>query len=165
MPPSLGSLTYSKPVEDATMRDTAVEGRSDPEANRGGWSGPDDPENPQNRPTRKSFGIVIIVAVLSMIVNIAATIVAPGISSLVREFKIQDEIIPTLTVTIYLLGFATGSLFISAFSEMYGRLVVYHTHNVMSVTFVISCASSHSTSEYLVFRFISGFAGLLAELL
>ncbi|GAW18692.1 hypothetical protein ANO14919_081730 [Xylariales sp. No.14919] len=50
MPHSLGSLTYSKPVRDATMRDTAVEGRSDPEANHGSVRplGLDDPENLQN---------------------------------------------------------------------------------------------------------------------
>lgn len=32
------------------------------------WNGPDDPENPLNWPAKKSFGHVIIVAILSMIV-------------------------------------------------------------------------------------------------
>ena len=32
------------------------------------WDGPDDPDNPLNWPGRKSFGHVIIVAVLSMVV-------------------------------------------------------------------------------------------------
>ncbi|KAI0432412.1 putative MFS multidrug transporter [Xylaria sp. FL1042] len=123
------------------------------------WSGPDDPENPQNWPRRKSFGHVIIVAVLSMVVNIAATIVAPGVSSLIEEFHIQNETIATLTVTIYLLGFALGPLFISAFSEMYGRLVVYHASNLVFVAFVVGCALSRNTPEYLIFRFLSGFAG------
>ena len=123
------------------------------------WSGPDDPENPQNWPGNKSFGHIIIVAVLSMIVNIAATAVAPGVSDLVDEFHIQSETVATLTVTIYLLGFALGPLFISAFSEMYGRLVVYHTSNVVFFAFVVGCAVSRNTAEYFVFRFISGFAG------
>ncbi|KAI1312690.1 putative MFS multidrug transporter [Xylaria venustula] len=123
------------------------------------WSGPTDPENPQNWPTEKSFGHVIIVAALSMVVNIAATIVAPGVSSLVEEFHIQSETVATLTVTIYLLGFALGPLFIAAFSEMYGRLVVYHTSNLVFIAFVVGCALSRNTSEYLVFRLISGFAG------
>ncbi|KAI1427571.1 putative MFS multidrug transporter [Xylaria sp. FL1777] len=123
------------------------------------WSGPSDPENPQNWPTQKSFGHVIIVAVLSMVVNIAATIVAPGVSGLIEEFHIQNETVATLTVTIYLLGFALGPLFISAFSEMYGRLVVYHASNVVFIAFVVGCALSRNTPSYLVFRFISGFAG------
>ena len=32
------------------------------------WNGPDDPENPLNWPAKKTFGHVIIVAVLSMVV-------------------------------------------------------------------------------------------------
>ncbi|GAP89764.1 putative fluconazole resistance protein 1 [Rosellinia necatrix] len=123
------------------------------------WSGPGDPENPLNWPRKKSFGHVIIVALLSMIVNIAATIVAPGVSGLIEEFQIENETVATLTVTIYLLGFALGPLFISAFSEMYGRLVVYHASNVVFVVFIIACAVSRNTAQYLVFRFISGFAG------
>ncbi|KAJ2995922.1 hypothetical protein NUW58_g1138 [Xylaria curta] len=123
------------------------------------WSGPDDVENPLNWPKRKSFGHVVIVAILSMIMNIAATIVAPGASGLIVEFGIRNSTVATLAVTIYLLGFAIGPLFISAFSEMYGRLVVYHTSNLVFVAFVIACALSRNVAEYLVFRFISGFAG------
>ncbi|KAI0452158.1 major facilitator superfamily domain-containing protein [Xylaria acuta] len=123
------------------------------------WSGPGDAENPLNWSRQKSFGHVIIVAILSMIVNIAATIVAPGVSSLVEEFNIRNETVGILAVTIYLLGFALGPLFIPAFSEMYGRLVVYHTSNLVFVAFVIGCALSRNTAEYFVFRFISGFAG------
>ncbi|KAI1179317.1 major facilitator superfamily domain-containing protein [Nemania sp. FL0916] len=123
------------------------------------WSGPDDPENPKNWSKQKSFGHVIIVAILSMIMNIAATIIAPGVSGLIEEFNINNETVATLAVTIYLLGFALGPLFISAFSEMYGRLVVYHTSNLVFFAFVIACALSRNTAEYMVFRFISGFAG------
>lgn len=32
------------------------------------WDGPDDPKNPLNWPATKSFGHVVIVAVLSMVV-------------------------------------------------------------------------------------------------
>ncbi|KAI1167371.1 major facilitator superfamily domain-containing protein [Nemania serpens] len=123
------------------------------------WSGPSDPQNPLNWPSQKSFGHVVIVAVLSMIVNIAATIVAPGVGGLIEEFNVQNSTIATLAVTIYLLGFAIGPLFISAFSEMYGRLLVYHASNFVFVVFVIACALSRNISQYLVFRFISGFAG------
>ncbi|KAI0857842.1 putative MFS multidrug transporter [Xylaria cubensis] len=123
------------------------------------WSGPDDNENPLNWPRQKRFGHVIIVAILSMIVNIAATIVAPGVSGLVKEFNIKNETVATLAVTIYLLGLALGPLFISAFSEMYGRQVVYRASNLVFVAFTIGCALSRNTAEYFVFRFISGFSG------
>ncbi|KIM97316.1 hypothetical protein OIDMADRAFT_130385 [Oidiodendron maius Zn] len=123
------------------------------------WDGPDDPDNPLNWPGRKSFGHVIIVAVLSMVVNITATVIAPGILDLVVEFRVTSVTIGTLAVSIYLLGFGLGPLIISSFSEMYGRLVVYHTCNVIFVVFLVGCAVSKNISEFMVFRFISGFAG------
>lgn len=155
----LGRVMATKGSTDAEASRISLENPSDEEPLLVDWSGPGDPENPQNWPGQKSFGHVIIVAVLSMIVNIAATIVAPGVSGLIEEFGIQNETIATLAVTIYLLGFALGPLFISAFSEMYGRLPVYHTSNLVFIVFVIACALSHNTAQYLVFRFISGFAG------
>jgi MFS family permease len=91
--------------------------------------------------------------------NIAATIVAPGILGLVADFEVTSITIGILAVSIYLLGFALGPLFISSFSEMYGRLVVYHTCNVIFVAFIIGCALSKNISQFMVFRFISGFAG------
>ncbi|KAI0390272.1 putative MFS multidrug transporter [Xylariaceae sp. FL0594] len=157
MESSMGGEKASTDVEAGRIRVTAVAAKQ--EYRLVDWSGPEDPENLQNWPGQRSFGHVITVAVLSMTVNIAATAVAPGVSGLVRDFDIQSETVATLAVTIYLLGFALGPLFISAFSEMYGRLVVYHASNLVFLAFVIGCALSRNTPEYFVFRFISGFVG------
>ncbi|KAE8132031.1 major facilitator superfamily domain-containing protein [Aspergillus pseudotamarii] len=123
------------------------------------WNGPDDPDNPLNWSTAKSFGHVVIVAVLSMVVNIASTMVAPAMEGVVRDLEITSRTLGTLAVSIYLLGFALGPLFISSLSEMYGRLIVYHISNAVFVIFVVACALSHTPAQFLVFRFINGCAG------
>ena len=77
----------------------------------------------------------------------------------VRDLGITSRTLGTLAVSIYLLGFALGPLFISSLSEMYGRLIVYHISNTIFVIFVVACALSHTPAQFLVFRFINGCAG------
>ncbi|KAJ5939032.1 hypothetical protein N7466_002166 [Penicillium verhagenii] len=133
------------------------------------WSGPDDPENPVNWRAAKSFGHVVIVAVLSMgdktpqsnqhTSNIASTMVAPAMGGVVKDLEITNTTLATLIVSIYLLGFALGPLIISSLSEVYGRLIVYHVCNFIFVIFVVACALSQTTAQLMVFRFITGCAG------
>jgi MFS family permease len=90
--------------------------------------------------------------------NLAAVMFAPGAQKLAKEFGITKSIIASLTVSIYLLGFVIGPLFVSPLSEVYGRLPVYHIGNVIYLAFTIGCALSKNTAQFLVFRFISGCA-------
>lgn len=83
---------------------------------------------------------------------------APGADALCAEFGITDSTIAALTVTIYILGFALGPLFISPLSEIYGRLIVYHVGNGVYLGFTIGCALSTNTAMFMVFRFMCGVA-------
>ena len=66
--------------------------------------------------------------------------------------------IVSLIVSIYLCGFAIGPMLIAPLSELYGRLVIYHTCNVLYIGFIIGCALGKSTGMFLVFRFLAGCA-------
>ena len=83
---------------------------------------------------------------------------APGAAALAKEFRITSPTIVTLTVSIYLCGFALGPMFIAPLSELYGRLVIYHTCNVFYIGFIIGCALSTNTGMFLAFRFLAGCA-------
>ena len=83
---------------------------------------------------------------------------APGAASLAKEFHITSSTIVSLTVSIYLCGFAVGPMFIAPLSELYGRLVIYHTCNVIYIGFIIGCALGKNTAMFLVFRFLAGCA-------
>lgn len=83
---------------------------------------------------------------------------APGAAALAKEFHIISSTIVSLTVSIYLCGFAVGPMFIAPLSELYGRLVIYHTCNIIYIGFIIGCALSKNTGMFLAFRFIAGCA-------
>lgn len=85
--------------------------------------------------------------------------VAPAMAGVSAELGITSTTLATLVVSIYLLGFALGPLVISSLSEMYGRLIIYHSCNFIFVMFVIACALSKTTAQLMIFRFITGCAG------
>lgn len=75
------------------------------------------------------------------------------------DFNSTDSTVATLTVTIYLLGFALGPLVIAPLSEIYGRLIIYHIYNGLFLAFTIACAVSSDIGMFLAFRFITSCAG------
>lgn len=75
------------------------------------------------------------------------------------DFNSTNATVATLTVTIYLLGFALGPLIIAPLSELYGRLIIYHVCNGVFLAFTIACAVSADLGMFLAFRFITGCAG------
>ena len=83
---------------------------------------------------------------------------APGAASLATDFHITSSTVVSLTVSIYLCGFALGPMFIAPLSELYGRLVIYHTCNVIYIAFIIGCALGTNTRMFLAFRFFAGCA-------
>ena len=83
---------------------------------------------------------------------------APGAAALAKEFGITSSTVTTLTVSIYLCGFALGPMFIAPLSELYGRLVIYHACNIIYIAFIIGCALSKGTDMFIAFRFLAGLA-------
>lgn len=75
------------------------------------------------------------------------------------EFKSTNTELGAFVVSVYVLGFAVGPLLIAPLSEMYGRLILYHTCNILFVLFIAACALSPNLSTLIGFRFIAGCAG------
>ncbi|KAI0478049.1 major facilitator superfamily domain-containing protein [Xylaria cf. heliscus] len=146
-----GECTPSSPHEESTMSDR-------PETDVVDWDGPKDPENPYNWPRSKKTIHVALVSLFSLNANLAATMFAPGAEQLAAEFGITNPIIEAFTVSIYVLGFAVGPLFLAPLSELYGRLVIYHIYNALYTGFTIGCAFSTNVAMFLVFRILCGIA-------
>lgn len=83
---------------------------------------------------------------------------APAASSLAAEFNITDATIASLTVSIYMLGFAIGPMLIAPLSELYGRLIIYHVCNGLYICLTVACALGQNTGMFLAFRFLAGCA-------
>ncbi len=91
--------------------------------------------------------------------NMATTMVAPGIDGVLADFHVTSSAVSTLAVTIFLLGLALGPMFLSSMGEVFGRLPVYHTANIIFIAFIIGNALSQNIAQFMVFRFLSGCAG------
>ncbi|KAI1816675.1 major facilitator superfamily domain-containing protein [Poronia punctata] len=122
------------------------------------WDGPDDPENPMKWSQAKKNFHIVIIGLFTLNANLAATMFAPGAKQLAEEFHVTDPILAAFTVNIYVLANLVGPLFLAPFSELYGRLIVYHVCNVAYVAFTLGCAFSTNVSMFLVFRVLCGLA-------
>jgi multidrug resistance protein len=85
---------------------------------------------------------------------------APAVQQVMQDLQTTSTSFATFSVSIFVLGFACGPLLLAPLSELYGRVVVYHTTNVLFLAFTLLCGASRSEASLLVFRFLSGFAGV-----
>ena len=61
-------------------------------------------------------------------------------------------------ITVYVLGYTLGPLTIAPVSELYGRAMVLRPAYVLFMITLLVCGVSTSLAEFLVIRFIMGFA-------
>ncbi|KAK4162828.1 major facilitator superfamily domain-containing protein [Cladorrhinum sp. PSN259] len=123
------------------------------------WDGPNDPENPQNWPMSKKWGNVAVLSILTIITPLGSSMFAPGIQRIMKEFGSTSSTDATFLVSIYILGFAFGPLFVAPMSEIYGRSPLYNTGNILFLIFSICTALSNSIGMMMAFRFLMGLAG------
>ncbi|KAI9037722.1 putative phenol monooxygenase [Aspergillus affinis] len=123
------------------------------------WAGPDDPENPKNWPAKKKWAAVVTVSFFTFISPVSSSMVAPALQSIRSDFDIQDEVISQLTLSVFVLAYAVGPLFLGPFSEIYGRVIVLQLANLFFLVFNIACGFAQTKVQMIVFRFLAGLGG------
>ncbi|KAH8431505.1 MFS transporter [Aspergillus melleus] len=123
------------------------------------WDGPDDPENPKNWPAKNKWAAVVTVSFFTFISPVASSMVAPALQSIRSDFDIQDEVISQLTLSVFVLAYAVGPLFLGPFSEIYGRVIVLQLANLFFLIFNIACGFAQTKVQMIVFRFLAGLGG------
>lgn len=124
-----------------------------------GWEGQDDPEMPLNFPMWKKWLLVGLLAAITLLTPFASSILSPGISKLMVEFNNDESIVGSMTVSIYLLGYVVGPLFLAPLSEIYGRKPVLGAANIFFCIWQIGCALAPNIATLIVFRFFTGLGG------
>ena len=84
---------------------------------------------------------------------------APGIPQVMKDFHSTNEQLSSFAVSVYILGYAFGPLFVAPLSELYGRMPVYQTCNILFVIFTVACAVSSNLNMLIAFRFFEGCVG------
>ena len=85
--------------------------------------------------------------------------VAPALKEIADDFNIESEIQEYLVMSIFLLAYALGPFILAPLSEMYGRVVVLQSANMVYLIFNTVCGFSTSREQMLAFRFLSGLGG------
>lgn len=156
-PQSQAQSTYT---DEQTLSGDVI---PDPEApqdpNIVDWDDPSDPANPQNWPMSKKWGIIASLGACTLITPLASSFFAPGVPQVLREFHETSNVIAAFVVSVYILGFAIGPLFVAPLSELYGRIYLYNVCNLLFVIFNVACALSKSMGMLIAFRFFAGCAG------
>jgi MFS family permease len=85
--------------------------------------------------------------------------VAPALSSIASDLKIQNEVELEMTLSIFVLAYAIGPLFLGPLSEMFGRVIVLQCANLFYLVWNIACGVAQTKSQLIAFRFLSGLGG------
>ncbi|KAL2838218.1 major facilitator superfamily domain-containing protein [Aspergillus pseudodeflectus] len=123
------------------------------------WNGPDDPDNPKNWPMRRKWSIVLMVSCFTFISPVSSSMVAPALTSLAKDLHITDAVESQLTLSVFVLAYAVGPLFLGPLSEIYGRVIILQLANLFYLVFNIACGVSQTKAQMIVFRFFAGLGG------
>ncbi|KAB8205893.1 hypothetical protein BDV34DRAFT_194920 [Aspergillus parasiticus] len=87
------------------------------------------------------------------------TIVAPALDIITEVLNITATVLKPMILSIFLLGYAIGPMFISPLSEIWGRTVVLQTFNFRFLVFNSACGAARTIEQLLAFRFFAGLFG------
>lgn len=124
-----------------------------------GWDGQDDPLMPLNFPDRRKFILLGLVSSITFISPLASSMFAPAVSFMAEEFHNSSTVLSALTVSIFVLGYVVGPLFLSPLSEIYGRRPVLGGANCVFCVWQIGCALAPNLNCLIAFRFLAGIGG------
>ncbi|KAK3291686.1 major facilitator superfamily domain-containing protein [Chaetomium fimeti] len=131
----------------------------DPDPNLVTWDGDDDPMNPHNWSRHKKWISTLLVSCFTFISPVSSTMLAPALPDIQKEFNITSDFDGYLIMSIFLLAYAVGPFLLAPLSEMYGRVVVLQSANMIYLIFNTVCGFAQTREQLLVFRFLSGLGG------
>ncbi|KAJ5991748.1 hypothetical protein N7451_007472 [Penicillium sp. IBT 35674x] len=124
------------------------------------WYYTDDNENPHNWSNLKRALLTTIICLYTFVVYTTSAIYTASELGIMKEFGVS-EIVATLGLSIYVLGYGTGPLIFSPLSEIpiIGRNPVYIITMFLFVIISIPTAFVGNFPGLIVLRFLQGFFG------
>ncbi|WPH00743.1 MFS general substrate transporter [Acrodontium crateriforme] len=120
--------------------------------------GENDPMSPKNKPLLRKWCITLLVSFSSLCVTCASTLYTSTYLQLEKDFDVS-RLVATIGLTTYVCGLGLGPMFLSPFSEFYGRRIIYICAFGIYFIFLIPCAVAQNIQTMLVVRFFDGLAG------
>ncbi|ELU42985.1 multidrug resistance protein 4 [Rhizoctonia solani AG-1 IA] len=137
----------------------------------------EDPRNPRLWPGYRKWGAAaIVITHTDTLSALPGRMIAPGLPEIAHAFGITNSTVAALTLSIFILAYAIGPLFVTPLSEgslflsilvklipipsvVYGRSWPLHLSNIFFLVFNLACAWAPDTASLIVFRFFAGIGG------
>ena len=100
------------------------------------------------------------ICLLTFSIYIGSSLYSPGIISVVEDFHVSP-VAATLGLTLFVIGYGVGPMFLSPLSEIphFGRTTVYILSLALFVVLQVPTALAKNLGALLPLRFLAGFAG------
>ncbi|WVQ93715.1 hypothetical protein IAU59_000792 [Kwoniella sp. CBS 9459] len=151
-------LGLSKEVQDVLRANWAFVKARDEHGNYLIKSLPGDPGSPRSWKNWKRYSLVGLASLLNNLVCLCVSGYSTGVEQMQEELGFGAEL-GTLGLSLYILGFAFGPMFLAPLSEYWGRRPVYLVSWTIFTIFQIPLALAQKLATVLVCRFIQGVAG------
>ena len=79
---------------------------------------------------------------------------APALPIISKQFGITNEVESQMVLSIFVLAYAVGPLFLGPLSEIFGRVPVLQLANLFYLVFNIAAGVSQNKGEMIAFRFL-----------
>ena len=92
----------------------------------------------------------------------SSTIISPALPAIAATLNIKGGMTRDLSMSVFVLGYTFGPLFLGPLSEIYGRVIVIQISNVWFVIWTVVCAVATTKAQIIVARFMAGTGGSAA---
>lgn len=117
-----------------------------------------DPRNPMTWPDWQKWCLVALVSIATLAVAFVSSAYTGGLSEVIVQFQ-TSQLIVTLGVSLFVLGFAIGPLMWAPMSEIFGRQVLFIGTYAALTAFNAGAAGAQNITTLLLMRFFAGSFG------
>ncbi|KAL4892877.1 major facilitator superfamily domain-containing protein [Aspergillus ambiguus] len=117
-----------------------------------------DSEDPQNWALAKKLSFTVVGCSMIFSVAFASSIFGSATSVTAAQFNVSDEVM-SLSVALYIAGYAIGPLFFAPFSEIVGHAIPLSMALLGCAVFQIPLSLAQNVQTILISRFLNGAIG------
>jgi len=82
-----------------------------------GWDSQDDPKNPQNFSSGHKWGLLALMSGITFVSPLASSMFSPTVAYVGEDLNVKTEMLLSLSISIYLLGYAVCVLLFYLFQR------------------------------------------------
>ncbi|KAK2748705.1 hypothetical protein FQN57_000286 [Myotisia sp. PD_48] len=122
------------------------------------FDGPDDPLHPQNWTMKRKIFTAIILAWTTFTSSLTSSIYSTAIADVSKVFGVSN-LVGTLGLSFFILGYATGPILWAPLSELQGRRMPILISTFGFTVFCFGLAAAKDLQTVMICRFFSGLFG------